>query len=201
MSHSNIKLDHIAARVRAHDPIRIDPGTGRHAAVAMVLTAIDLQVAALFIERARRDSDPWSGQMAFPGGIVEDQDADPRAAAERETLEEVGLRLSGACFMGCLDDMQGRHAGHPAGIVVSGFVYCADAAPRLRPNYEVAEALWVPLQYFLDPARYTTVPHPTQPEQRFPGVRVSDSERQVVWGLTRRFLMSFFDIVEMRFRG
>lgn len=167
----------------------------------MLLKQTEVGAAALFIERARRPSDPWSGQMAFPGGIVEDQDAGPRAAAERETLEEVGLPLARARYLGRLDDMQGRHAGHPAGIVVCAFVYCAEFAQPLRPNYEVAEALWVPLRYFLDPARYTTVPHPTQPEQRFPGVRVGESQRHVVWGLTRRFLLSFFDIVEVRFRG
>ena len=41
---------------------------GPSAAVAAVMREGDLGVEMLFIERARKVGDPWSGQMAFPGG-------------------------------------------------------------------------------------------------------------------------------------
>src|SRR5262249_57053733 len=77
----------------------------------------------LFIERARHPDDPWSGHMAFPGGRVDPGDSDPRAAAERETLEEVGLSLAGAEALGQLDDLEGRHAGRRLPLVISAYVY------------------------------------------------------------------------------
>lgn len=48
----------------------------------------------LFIQRASRHGDPWSGDVAFPGGGRDIEDDDDLAAAVRETAEEVGLDLS-----------------------------------------------------------------------------------------------------------
>ncbi len=47
----------------------------------------------LFIRRAEKSGDPWSGHMAFPGGHMESSDASLLAAAIRETQEEIGLDL------------------------------------------------------------------------------------------------------------
>jgi 8-oxo-dGTP pyrophosphatase MutT (NUDIX family) len=54
----------------------------------------------LFIKRAGRAGDRWSGHVALPGGKRDPQDASDRVAAIRETQEEVGLDLAGA---DCLD--------------------------------------------------------------------------------------------------
>ena len=47
----------------------------------------------LFIKRAGRKGDRWSGHIAFPGGSRDPSDVDDRAVAIRETMEEVGLDL------------------------------------------------------------------------------------------------------------
>ena len=61
----------------------------------------------LFIRRAARQGDRWTGHIAFPGGKRDPNDASDCAAAERETLEEVGLDLAttasgGVCYVGGL---------------------------------------------------------------------------------------------------
>lgn len=46
----------------------------------------------MLIKRSINLRDRWSGHMAFPGGRNE-VDEDDRVAAERECMEEIGLRL------------------------------------------------------------------------------------------------------------
>jgi len=171
-------LHDIRSALAAYAP-RALPGR-RRAAVAVVLYDAPDGPQALFIERAERLGDPWSGQMAFPGGRVDPGDADERAAAERETREEVGLDLSNAELLGRLGDV---HAGVRvvAPLVLSAFVY-AIAEPRaLVPNHEVRETLWVPVRRLLDPAHH--VDH-RWGLGRFPGIVVGEPGRHVVWGLT-----------------
>ena len=80
------------------------------AAVAVVLGPTSEGLQLLFIERAQHPDDPWSGHIAFPGGRIEADDPSPRAAAERETLEEVGLDLSTAEYWGRVDDLDRTYA-------------------------------------------------------------------------------------------
>ena len=117
----------------AHRP-RLISGDGRsHAAVAIVLHENAGGLRLLFIERSEREGDPWSGHIAFPGGRVETVDRGPRATAERETVEEIGLDLRPAEYLGRLDDITG--ATLP--VLVSGFVYSVGLSP---PNCAAALA-------------------------------------------------------------
>lgn len=190
-----MRIEHIHQRLSAHEPRLLDLRNNRHAAVAMILRPAAAGPEVLFIERTRHDADPWSGQMAFPGGIVEASDPDERHAAQRETLEEVGIDLTEALFMGRLDDVQGRHRAHRSGIVVSGFVYTDERGQNVAPNYEVADTVWEPLTTFKDERRFAFAEYPAAPGERFPGVRVGHRDHQIVWGLTRRFIISFLEIV------
>lgn len=122
--------------------IPLAPDTAR-AAVAAVL---DPQERLLFIKRSDRAGDPWSGHMAFPGGRVDPGDASPRAAAERETLEEVGLPLARAGrLVGALDELASPVRAGPTRLVVSPFVYTLSSSPVLQPNHEVASVHWIAL--------------------------------------------------------
>src|ERR1700757_70523 len=74
--------------------IQFEPGMIA-AAVAVILHDGDDGLEALFIHRAVRAGDTWSGQIAFPGGRRDPGDADLLARAIREMGEEVGVDLSG----------------------------------------------------------------------------------------------------------
>jgi 8-oxo-dGTP pyrophosphatase MutT (NUDIX family) len=186
----------IRRRLAAHRPVTQPLGSMRQAAVAMVLRDAGPLPEVLFIERASHPGDPWSGHMAFPGGRIDPGDSDPRAAAERETLEEVGLDLASAERLGRLDDVHGQHAAGVASLVISAFVYRTQAEQPLVPNHEVREAFWFPLSSLLEPARF--VEHPGRRVQGYslPGILVGEPDRHVVWGLTYRFLESFFRVVD-----
>lgn len=187
-------LEEIRSALRRHEPATSTiPGT-REAAVAVVLRPARRGTPdLLLIERARHEADPWSGQMAFPGGRVDPGDPDRRAAAERETLEEVGLSLADAEPLGRLDDLEPRSIGRNE-LVISAFVYHLESPGVLRPNYEVETALWVPVAELLDPARQVDVAFPPGGASH-PGIRVGASQRHVVWGLTLRFLEDLLRIV------
>ena len=187
------KLEEIRAALSPFRETLISSEGRRQAAVAMVLRETSGVIEVLFIERASREGDPWSGHMAFPGGRVDPGDETERAAAERETLEEVGVDLSGAEVLGRLDDMQGHRAAGVNQMVISAFVYAASGDAPLVPNHEVREAFWFPLEALHQTHRHVEYPM-RWAGRRFPGILVGKPERHIVWGLTYRFLEHFFEV-------
>jgi 8-oxo-dGTP pyrophosphatase MutT (NUDIX family) len=183
-----------------HRPQTQPPDGRQHAAVALVLREdLDHGSEVLFIERARKDGDPWSGHMAFPGGREDPTDPTLRSTAERETLEEVGLDLTAAEVLGRLDDLEGRRDGRPAGIVISAFVYHLDSPPPLRlEESEVHQAFWFPVRGLADPERHVPYRgrHANGRKLEMPGIRVGESETHVVWGLTYRFVEILLELLE-----
>lgn len=189
--------DPIAVAIGRYAPELATVATRDRAAVALVLRDAAAGADVLFIERAVHPEDPWSGQMAFPGGRVDAEDASPRHAAERETLEELGIDLRRARFLGQIDDKEGR----PTDLIVSCFVYGLRETTPLRLNYEVAAALWVPVTELLDRDRTAPYPHPRNRGTMVPGIRVGADSRHTVWGLTHRFLTNFFEVLGQRLPG
>jgi len=186
-------LDEIRRALALREATIISDADKRRAAVAMVLRENRGVTEVLFIERATREGDPWSGHMAFPGGRVDPGDDTDRAAAERETREEVGLDLRGARAIGRLDDLEGHRSAGVSRMVVSAFVYEEGDVGPLVPNHEVRKAFWFPLRALHDEERQ--VEYPTRwAGRRFPGILVGEPDRHIVWGLTYRFLERFFEV-------
>ena len=164
----------------------------RQAAVAAILRPVKNGTEALFILRSKKDGDPWSGQMAFPGGHYETQDRSLRETAERETLEEIGLDLvNDAKFVGKIADVQANPRGRDLTMNVSPFVFVLENQnAKIQLNYEVADVLWGSLNDMFVGTTATRHPfHVMGRTEEFPGYSVGN---QVVWGLTLRMLDHFF---------
>ncbi|HUG53809.1 MAG TPA: CoA pyrophosphatase [Vicinamibacteria bacterium] len=177
-----------ALAARAPAPV-IDPPSSR-AAVALVLRDGPRGLEVLFIRRAEHPLDPWSGQMAFPGGRAEPGDADLRATAVRETREEIGVDLETAAeVLGGLDEVRAMARMRPMNLTITPYVF------RLRQPFdpvlsdEVRSMHWLPLGDLLGTARRSTMDYAHQGvSMQFPCLRVDEV---VIWGLTYGMFMSF----------
>lgn len=157
-----------------------------------MLRQSDHGIEILFIERAASDNDPWSGQTAFPGGGFEPSDRDLRAAAIRETVEETALQLTPRMQIGRLSDQQGSNRNRRLDLLISCFVFECVGDPELVPNYEVADAFWMPLATLTD--ENNAFEYQTRyREEPFPAVRL-DADR-ILWGLTWRFVAELLEIL------
>jgi 8-oxo-dGTP pyrophosphatase MutT (NUDIX family) len=140
----------------------------------------------LLCRRAVRAGDPWSGHVGLPGGRVEPEDADPLAAAARETLEEVGFDPLGAgSVLGMLEPLQPRTFP----ILIGAYVAHITEERPLVLSDELSAAWWTP---FIDLERVSAeVPEaPTRVSAwRLPHPDAADV---VLWGITYRLLDRLF---------
>lgn len=185
MTGTNIFTE-VAAILADHRPALIAETTCARAAVAMLLRPGEDAIELLFMERASRQDDPWSGNIGFPGGRVEVGDITPQRTAERETMEEIGLDLSGCDYLGRLSDIVGAHLP----VQVSCYVYGVTGTPCFRPNQEVGDLFWVSLCELSDPDRQV------EARVRFggedfirPAIRLPQEEKPLLWGITYRLTM------------
>jgi len=192
-----LDLTNVAARLAAHDPSVIVEDNYTSAAVALILRSGDDGLEALFIQRAEHPQDRWSGHMALPGGRQDPGDVSPRAAAERETLEEVGIDLPcHATHLGRLDDLQAMAHGRWVGMAVSPFVYHLDADVPARANEEVEAIVWVSLDRIHHGEYDAEIPWKYGPEgAMLPCYQVGP---YTIWGLTWRMLVNFLTIARSR---
>ncbi|SUZ47777.1 uncharacterized protein METZ01_LOCUS631, partial [marine metagenome] len=172
-------------------PGAAQPHHGPSAAVAAAVRDGDHGAEILFIERSAKKGDPWSGQMAFPGGRTSPTDADSVATAIRETKEELDIDLSGTQVLGRLSDLEGGPRGSRQRLRVTPHLFwMSGRRPTITLNHEVAAAIWVPVEQLVDKKRYVDYPYPPLGSDLWPGIAV-EGER-IIWGLTLRMLVDLF---------
>lgn len=176
-------------RILARHGSPTDPGVARDqtAAVAAVLREASAGPDLLFIRRAEHPDDPWSGDMGWPGGRVDAGDGEPLTTAVRETREELCLDLDrDGALLGALPVVRTHLRLGQGPLWVAPFVFELTAAPTLVPNYEVQEAVWVPLPFLLEPSnRASFVWTGRGTPLRMPCYRY---EGRLIWGLTLKIL-------------
>ncbi len=174
-------------------PVTISPQDApQRAAVAAILQPGRDCPEVLLILRAEMAGDPWSGQIAFPGGRVEKTDSSSRAAAERETFEEIGINLpKSSLYLGRLHDLHAHARLQRLPMAISPFVYWLEAPVSPQVSPEVQEVLWVSLLHLFDSRHRCTVDYARGDTRlELPGIRVGSS---VLWGLTLLMLTDFLE--------
>lgn len=127
-----------------------EPRAGRAAVAIMVREGL-AATEILMIRRATREGDPWSGHMGFPGGRRDPCDVCNFACVLRETEEEIGVDLAEwGTRLGELSDVNTGWRKDRPEMLVTPFVFRVAELPKLTPNYEVDDVVWVPLHFLID---------------------------------------------------
>ncbi len=145
---------------------------------------------AVLLTQRSADLKHHAGQVSFPGGRMEEADADIEVTALRETREEIGIAEEEVAIIGYLETMP-----TVTGYAVTPVVGLVDGLAELTiDRTEVEYAFEVPLSFLLDPANHRLVAREWQGlsfsmvEFHFDGKRI--------WGATAQMLMRFINIIK-----
>jgi len=157
------------------------------AAVALLLKVVEHGVQVLFVKRVENQTDPWSGQMALPGGKRDVRDQNLKQTVVRETLEETNINLlDRARFLGVMDAQRSRRRPE---MKVLPFVVLLEHEPSIRLSEKELEGfVWVSVEEL--------VKHEGTVEfsfGRFPAYIIED---YVIWGLTYEIMKKFVENLE-----
>lgn len=157
----------------------------------------DSQWHALFTRRAER-IEAHSGQVAFPGGMIESDDSSPEQAALREAQEEVGIRPQDVDILGRL-----KPTRTITRFFVTPIVGTIPWPYELRLNQsEVAKAFGVPLSWLAEPANLELRKYKlTRFGPSFNVHYFKPYDDEVIWGATGRIVVSLLGELQQAFEN
>ena len=165
----------------------------RRAAVLIPLFKTASEYRILFTKRTDT-VDTHKGQISFPGGKIEDEDASPLETALREADEEIGLSRKDVTVLGQMDDARTLSSNYIVHPFVGLIPYPYDFKTSVQ---EVRELIEVPFQVFLsgDSAGENT-------PVVYEGVTYQSlayyHRGEVIWGATARIMRNLVDLVKRK---
>lgn len=162
----------------------------KHSAVLVPLIFAGDEPELLLTRRTDR-VETHKGQVAFPGGTVDDDDRDRMHTALRELEEELGIPASAVEICGMLDD----HAT-PTGFVITPVVGILHGPTEVRcSEEEVDEVFQVPLSFFADPAHGERELRQVGGERREIWIYTYDG--RTIWGATAAVIRNLLAVLTM----
>ena len=155
---------------------------GRSAAVLVAITRRAEPGVLLTVRREHLRT--HAGQVAFPGGRVDPDDADTAAAATREAEEEIGVPRSAVELWGAAD-LYRTVTGYAVTPVLGSIPPDLPLTPH---EHEVADWFEAPLAFLLDPANQRAVEVEYRGRMR-PYYQI-DWQGRRVWGATAAMLVN-----------
>lgn len=166
---------------------RPEPGPGDRLAAVLALIAEFPEPTLLFTERASHLS-RHAGEISFPGGLQDAEDADLAATALRETREEIGLDPGLPEVLGGLPPVH----THVSGILVVPFVGVVEDPPEVRASdEEISRILSYSIKELLDAE--ADVEWSLSEGRRWRGW-VYEMPDATIWGATGRMVHDLLEI-------
>ena len=178
----------IRARLEARSPQRGATDRLRPAAVLMPLIVEADDYKLLLTVRAsslRRQP----GDISFPGGAIDPDDASSLTAALRESEEEVGLKAADVDILGQMDEMPTI-----TGFRITPFVGLVNGPYAFRQNHEVEELLFVPLATLRKAGAVSVEQREIGPGHRIPVYHYRYGEHDI-WGITGRLVKELLTLL------
>lgn len=170
--------------------LRLNPAPRESAVLALLYPRED-RLHTLLMLRPEYDG-VHSGQVAFPGGRREPQDAGLEDTALREFAEETGAATTGFELFGALS----RVYIPPSRSLVTPYVAVAPALPPTQPDLrEVAALIEVPLDDLMRPDVIQVRTQYIQVMGREVEIPYFDLQGQVVWGATAMMLAELRELL------
>ena len=193
MSYQKFPSMIIKEMLGAKDPKVIKDGQQpgyRHAGVLLPLLVEGGIWMVLFTRRTDR-VEHHKGQISFPGGAVEEEDASVEETALRETYEEIGLKKEDIEILGRIDDtltVASNYVVHP---VVGLITHIDDLAIN---RAEVKRVIKVPLNLFC-PANSGNKRLSVEYEGVIYETAAYEYGEHLIWGATAKIMKNFMEII------
>ena len=182
-------LDLIKDALARRNPVTAAPEGLMPAAVMLLLYRKGDDYCVLLNKRSMT-VEHHKGEMSFPGGAKDPEDADFEATARRETYEEMGIAPDDITLLGRLDDNVTR-----SNFLVKVFVGTIPYPYDFRPSsIEIAEVVEIPLGVLRDPASWRW--DSRIEDGKRVAVRSYGYQEHLVYGATAKILDQFLDVVE-----
>lgn len=174
-------------------PPDILKGTSRPAAVLIPMIREENKWHLLFIRRTNNHGDMHGGQVAFPGGGLEDRDKGIQETALRETQEELGINPKEIRILGKLNKFT-----TVTNFLVTPFIGIVPWPYELTPApEEVSRVFTIPLIWLDDPKNREIVHRDLPNHQSVPVIYFNEYKDEVLWGASARFTLELLRILSI----
>ena len=158
-----------------------------HAAVVVLLKTNGQDFQVLFVKRAEKSTDSWSGQTALPGGKRNSEDRNLKDTIVRETLEETSVNLlEDYRFLGAMEPL--RSTQKPE-MKILPFVVLQEKEQAIKLNEELTEYFWIPIKELVHNKRSVKFSFGEYPAYIL--------ENNVIWGLTYKILHNLLSLLSV----
>lgn len=178
--------------VRGDHSVDLDPtppasSLPRRPAAVLVPIVDHAGEATMLLTRRAASLRDHSGQIAFPGGRVDEADSSPLATALREAEEEIGLNPRLVRPLGFLDVYLSG-----TGFLVTPVVGLVSPVFSLALNpAEVDDSFEVPLGFLMDPRRHELHARAWRGQQRrYYAIPFGD---RYIWGVTAGIIRNLYE--------
>jgi 8-oxo-dGTP pyrophosphatase MutT (NUDIX family) len=156
------------------------------AAVALLVKCEEENLKFFLVKRAEVLGDPWSGDMAFPGGKRCEEDQSLFDTVYREVMEETMINLKDTEFLGA---MRPINSSVRPDMMIQPLVYRVFDEPVVKLNQELTKALWASIDEIKENRTKDVV-------KNWKNIDIFKVQGETVWGLTYRMLNQFIQLLD-----